>query len=494
MAKIPRIMPSGNTITAESPSAFQRETPFSGRALQTVGGAISETADMFQKAAMLAEKTKAQNDLDGKLNDINSRAEADTDTSDKRRQEYDNEIRKATEESAKLITIPQERSMFALESQSKSDITRNRVNNSFLRKKVAESKVNLDIYLDNKKNQFITAKSLPEKQMAMLERDTKINEMVGAGMLAQADATKLLDFHRKDWAKSQVQYDIETDPNLAKELLEEKQYPDIDEEDRVKLLGDAEETIAKRQAIAEKQARFTQEKIKSSASAELFEKTLTLKKIDEYVNAGMSPEDGNNLRKALLSTQSVDPLTASLNFDKFQKRFNDLNIKDDGRTNASFDDVATLKSDLLKAMAAGELEEADAKRLYREVSLSYNLKEDDFAVEEVKKQNGWFRNFTNSISFWADENAPKIAETKARLQREFLDRVSNGEDGPAVYEEVIQREKGKLSPRGVNYKVNDVINTQRGPVKVVGFDGDGEPLVEPVSKNAPKPNNPAGNK
>lgn len=245
MPRIPRIMPSGNTLTTEPQGAFQRTPSATGEIMQAVGSEISRYGDMFTQANNLAEKTRAQNDLNSKLTDIHSRAEADTDISDKRRKEYDQEILKATEESAKAITLPEERNIFSMEAKSKSDITRNRVNNSFLRKTVNDSKEHLDIYLNNKKDDFIKAQTVQEKDMAITERDAKISEMVKAGMLDPADATHLMEFQRKDWAKSQVEYDIATNPAMARDLLNEKQYPDITEEQRVDLLDKSNSAIRK---------------------------------------------------------------------------------------------------------------------------------------------------------------------------------------------------------------------------------------------------------
>jgi hypothetical protein len=255
MPKIPRIMPSGNTLTTEPQGAFQKTTSANGEIMQSVGKEISNYGDMFTQANNLSEKTKAQNDLNTKLNDIHSRAEADTDTSAERKSQYDKEIDSAREESSKFITLPQERELYSLEASSKAEITRNRVNNSFMRKADAQAKVDLDIYLDNKKNDFIKAESYQEKQMAIVERDSKISEMVRAGRLDPSSATALLDFQRKDWAKSQVEYDIGTNPELARDILSDKQYPDIAEEDRVKYLKDAERAVEQNKIKQEKQIK-----------------------------------------------------------------------------------------------------------------------------------------------------------------------------------------------------------------------------------------------
>lgn len=480
MPKLPRIMPSGNQLTTQQPNAMQRDIGFGAKAVQAIGNEISNYGDMFQKANMLAEKTKAQNSIDAKLDDIHSRAEQDPDISDKRRLEYDAEIKRATAESSAFITLPQERALFNLESGSRGNIVKNRVDRNFWKRNNDVHKQDMDAYLNKRKDDFIRAAGAPEKQMAVIEYDNKLAEMVNAGHISEADSRKLKEFRKKDWSKSQVNYDIMRNPEMAKELLETNAYSDVDEEDRVDMLKDANEIIEKNRIIGEKQVKVNQIKMKDEATGKLFDRTLTLNDIKDYVNAGMPASDGLALRTSLLAPIAVDPVKASVNFDKFQKRFNDFEISKKEKTGASFDDLINFRSDVLKAMSKGEIEESDGKRFYREVALAYNIKEDEHAIQEAKKENGWFRNFTNAITFWADENAPQVAETKARLQREFIDRVSNGEEGPDVYEDVINREKDRNHPKRKNFtKGQNVVRQGRTYVYLEDNDA-GEPTFRLV--------------
>lgn len=251
MPKIPRIAPTLNTLTSQPVNAFQRDPGAAGENISTIGRGMAEVGEMFKRANLVAEKTKAQNDLDARLNDIHDRASKDPDTSKEKMQQYDDEIKSSVSDASQLITIPEERSFFNLDAQSKGDIYKNKVGAIFFKKKVNQAKADADIFFSNKKNDFITTLNPAEKQTAMVERDTKIQEMVNAGFLDPDDATTLRFKQTKDWAKSQVEYDIATNPELAKDLLKGKHYPDIDEEDRVQLLSDANSAVNKQRRDAE---------------------------------------------------------------------------------------------------------------------------------------------------------------------------------------------------------------------------------------------------
>lgn len=253
MPTLPRINPTLNRMTTESPNAPQRKAGVFGEALSAMGDNAQSVGDMFKKANMVAEKTKAQNQLESSLNDIKTRAENDTDISEKRRLEYDSEINKAVGEASKNITIPEERGIFGSEAAGKTSIYKAHIGNSFMKKIVASGKADLDVYLQNKKNDFIQGKTFNEKHSAMLERDAKIKEMSDSGFLDPGEATKLRATQDEDWAKSQVLYDMENDPEMTAKLLAEdkdfkdgeKNYSHIPEEERVKLLKTAKGAIEK---------------------------------------------------------------------------------------------------------------------------------------------------------------------------------------------------------------------------------------------------------
>ncbi len=117
-----RISPSRRTITPGIPGRTIQDIGTASDIIKSVGQTASEIGENIARANNVAERTRAQNQFDSTLIDIQSRAEQDTDLSRERQISYDDEITKARSESARLISIPSEKSRFELESESKTEL------------------------------------------------------------------------------------------------------------------------------------------------------------------------------------------------------------------------------------------------------------------------------------------------------------------------------------------------------------------------------------
>lgn len=257
MAQIPRIMPRERTITGETPGRTIKPN-VTGDVISILGQTAQEVGNKIAIANASAERTRAQNARDSRLLELQNEADNDSDLSAARQKYYDGEIRKASSEAGKLISIPSERSSFQLESESKSQISKARIQGVFGKKIIAQGKADLDIYLSNKRDEFIRAQSAGEKQMAIIERDQKIREATRAGYIAPDDAALLTERMRREWAEGQVAYDIATAPQLAEQMLNAKKYPDISEEKRVEFLKDAKQAVNTNKKNVEDALKITQ--------------------------------------------------------------------------------------------------------------------------------------------------------------------------------------------------------------------------------------------
>lgn len=252
MVQIQRILPPERTITADT-GERQVSTPSAqGDIMRVYGQAMQGVGTMIRDTALVVEKTKAQNERDTRMAQIYQQAEQDQDISEERQRYYEEEISKIARDSSRHIKLPREKGLFELETKGASDIAKIRVGNSFIKKRANQGIVEAETYVNNKKNDFILAKTPSEKQKAIVERDIKIQELVKSGYIDPADATKQIEELNKNWAVSQVNYDIATNPEMAASLLEKKVYPNIDEEDRVKLLNISKDAILDKKRNIEK--------------------------------------------------------------------------------------------------------------------------------------------------------------------------------------------------------------------------------------------------
>lgn len=483
MAKIPRIQPSLRRTTSQSPNSFQRTIGASGQVTEIIGQTLQNAGEVLKKAALVAEKTKAQNERDKQLNDIQLRASNDPDVSEERRQFYDDEIDNAILDSSEAITIPEDRSLFELDSKAKSNILKSRVNGLFMRKTVEAGKASLDIYLTNKKDEFISADNSGAKQTAIIERDLKIQEMQDSGFLTPAEVIKIKDDQRKEWAQSQVEYDISTNPELAKDILDQKAYPGITESERIEFLSDAQSAIKKNKVLAERQQKQIREEKEDELSWKLFDGTLTTQELSDNRDI-ISGKYAKAMKKALLTPASLE--TKPKVFLELQDAFVNLEIDEEDETDSTLDKIGEFRISVVEAMDKKEINQSDGKRFLRQVSVAYKQQQEEESkvgigskINQVLKSQFFLT--WQAINSWADRNADSddVEQTKMRMQRKVTDDVIANKSPEEGLQKAIQEEKSKINP-GPKPEIGEIMTNFYGTkAKVVGFDPDtGSPLME----------------
>lgn len=394
MAKIPKIEPTGNQLTPNAPTQLLRTVPGSGPAMASAGAGFQAFGEKVKAAGLLAETTRAENHLNARLDEIKKQAGSDSDLSDDRRSYYDDQIDTAIGEAANNISINENRSMFELQSEGKAEISRNYVHGAFMKKIVDQGKADLDIYLQNKRDEFIQAPSPAEKELAMNERDAKISEMQAAGFLTAADATTLQDAQNREWGKAQVEYDIATNPGLAIQMLQEKAYDDVSEEDRADLLNKAK-------AAANKQLKDSQTKLKADLiknESELIQQVATgdlqLTSITDISAAvaqkKIRPEIGKAAIRALLKP-----------IDKYDQNENDeafVHLAEGVFAVSNDEDMRDVLGDILNGFNKDDLSQRNMTLLIQTATKM------GAPAADVKKRVELFRSNYHRVSDWAEQN------------------------------------------------------------------------------------------
>ena len=214
MARIPRTLPEARTITPQTPGRTISRSSATGEVVNLLGQAVEEAGAKLRDAQLLAEMTRAENQRDTTLTDIHTRASLETDISDKRQKEYDEEIRKATIDSAKHISIPASRAMYQMQSEGKANITRAKVTGAFTKKTIDQGKADLENFFVTKEKEFINA-GIGEKASIVSERNNKINAAVKAGYITREEAAVTINKLNKDWKKSALNQKISDNPEQA---------------------------------------------------------------------------------------------------------------------------------------------------------------------------------------------------------------------------------------------------------------------------------------
>lgn len=409
MARIPRIEPTGNQLTSSAPNQLLRVTPGAGPAMAAVGGGLEAFGEKIKRAGLLAETTKAENHLNSRLDEIKRQAGTETDLSEQRRAFYNDEIDSAIAEAADHISINEDRSIFELQSAGKADISRNYVEAAFMKKIVDNGKAELDIYLQNKRDEFIKAPSPAEKTLAISERDNKIREMQEAGFLTPADATTLRDNQNREWSKGLVEYDISTNPELAAQMLHENAYDDISEEDRADLLNKAKSAVTKQT----KDAKTLLEQNLVKNEADLIQKVATgettLNNITDIsaavANKQIRPEVGKAAIRALLKP-----------IDKYDMKENDeafVHLAEGVFGAKNPKDMNDVLRDILDGFNRDDLSQRNMTLLIQTANKVGS------GAAEVRKRVELFRSNYHRVADWADRNGVD----KAALIKSYTDGI-----------------------------------------------------------------------
>jgi hypothetical protein len=486
MVKRGRIEPTLNKMTSNTGNVMQRDPGASGQIMSALGEQLGSAAEMFKRVSVAEEKLRAENERDKLLKDIQTRAANDPDISEERLQVYADEIDNAISNTSQIIRSPEERSFFELASKSSGDISRARVAGGFMKKKIEAYKANSDIKITNLRDEYILADNPKAKQKAILDRNAFIDEMVQVGAITPGEAIEYKDTQDRQWGKAQVQYDIETNPEMAKELLEGKKYPNIAEEDRVELLNLSKDAITKKETESIRQTKQAQYNLENDLDRKLFEGSLTLNELDENKD-GVSGEYLLSRKKALLTP---DPMVSlkdqAVAFNELQEQLTALKIDEDNETESTIDEIMQFKNNVINAMGDGRIKSTKGEKFISMVSGAYQGKLDEGKGFNIGKalsaipfwsiRLGW-----KTINNWTEKNAESgdVEAAKMRMQEKVMDVVSEGKTVEEGLQAAMGEEKARLNKNPQNYQVGDVIkNTLGVQGKITGFADDGTPLIQ----------------
>lgn len=462
MPRINKIQPTHNTITTASPNAPIRDKGATSDILVHLGKTGEQIGEALHRASVLAEKTKAQNFLDSQLRDIQTRAANDNDLSTDNLQKYRDEIDQSVSDASEFIKTPFDRTDFELQSASKANISHSRIGSVFTQKKLEVGKAELDIFMDNKRNEYVSAVHPMEKEQALIERDTKINEAVDAGYLDPAQAKTMKHAEDKKWSIAQVDYDIDTDPYLAKKMLEQGAYKGLGESEKIKLKKQADAAIKARAIEMENDVmdRFIEEDITVDEILQLSAP------VDE---GGLGPKKAEQYARKLETKQNRDITELKRNFPNSKKYVKLVEKMIDDRS-----DSFEFKQFLVDVFADGVVDKEESKKLRELKNGLKDLKEN--------RKGDWFKNSANGLLFWARNKPDAVIEASLKSLIHGTEDLNNitQDQMEETTKGIIREQQGKINPNRNKYQVDQVIQTPSGSYKVVGFDDDGEPLVSRV--------------
>lgn len=455
MPKIPIIEPTGNRLTTDSPAVKLDPgvAATQGKMYQVLGAGTEEAAQTLQKATSLAERTKAENHLETKLADIESRAAQDPDYSQQTHKKYQDEISAAKSEAASNITIPAERNLFTM--SSRSDIAKIKVNSLFAQKTKDAAKGELETFMSLQKDKYIKTNIMGEKQTAILEKDHKIDESVKAGFISREDAAKLKIKTNEDWNQAHLSYDVNTNPEFALDELKKGEAGFY--------RGVAPDFRAKEMEKAQKRLDYLKKRRQSETADNLMvasiTKTLTPQMVEEAkLNGSISDKTFNALSKKI-TTFNIGP-TEKRNGPAYMELVNKLvnpaTKPEDARTA------------LLEAQAEGKISEEDFKKLYQmhlipagsgfeslkdamgvgptKMDFDQVVAKDTERKQAIVDRNDWFRSVGDFIQSFTGRNQAAAADITNKVYDKVQAENVKPEDMHGVASKILSQEILKAHP------------------------------------------------
>jgi hypothetical protein len=186
--------------------------------------------------------------------------------------------------------------------------------------------------------------------------------------------------------------------------------------------------------------------LRKDITKQLIESELGMKKIN--------PEFAKSMIEDIESLKRIDAKSNSSTFNKMVDIILAENKPKDVRI------------ELLKENAKGEITDDELRLLY---VFNENITKD--TEEKALPKKG----FLQAISFWSDEYADDRVEVKAKMYKNYIQRITSGEAPEiAVKNTILAFKKMTI------YEIGQILSTPRGQVKVIGYDADGEPIIELV--------------
>jgi len=496
MARIPRIEPGERQLTTE---AATRKTDVQAAgaeagALATLGGVAEDVANQLTQAQDLAERTRAENQRQQRVNDLESQAQTDTDFSEERRQFYVSEMEKARTESSKEISLPGSKARYQNESKTKNQISQIRIDNVFRTKQRDNARAEYTRFLENKRDEYIEASSPAMMAMAVKERDSYLTELVKIGAIDRDQAETQRQSEHIKWQKQRAINRLKQDPDevLADLALgEEGPYDALSPEIRKSLETSAEQQKEKNEQ--DRQKALKRQQVSNSN--------------DLYAKYGASLQPGGEVLtlQEVLDAFEVDPETGERGLT--QTDFTQL-------MNIVTAEPTKVKPTPEQARDFIETESNLFNSLYDENS---ELIDDNFAGVEIYRkhlasmhESGVITDeqYFTKLDFTTPEHLEFLSGPRSNIWKEVKDRViahMNVLDpfrGMRLYGEMLSTLMGKAKDTSVSdgqlveaaekliaqsikrenanrsiYKKGDKISLPSGTYEVIGFYPDGEPEV-----------------
>lgn len=398
-------------------------------------------------------------------------AESDTENLDPAK--YYEEIDKIGPEASKNISDQIEREKFSFDFGKQALAAKAKIRDMFRTREIDSLKGTIAYQgqqiLDNPPDDL----SDPLHNTTILQYRQQFDKAVEIGLYNRNEANFEFGKFLKDLTKGGLSKDIILNPEFAKTELQkgnEGIYNNLTSIERVDFIKSADARIEKLAKQEEEATAIAIDKnesniivMKNNKDPNLNENFLRKQRED----GNISPKFEEAMIRAIRSPKTVNAKTKNSKFIDMAYDIINTNVKDEkGKVIVTPQEN---KISIINMNATGDLSDEDA--------IILNTFNDIISDKDIDKVLPKQRHLFGLLQWGVDANLrPGI---RARAFKSYMQKINNN-ISPEVAVMEVKQEIQRINPKRSMYDLNEIINTPRGPVKVIGFDDDGEPIIQKI--------------
>ena len=432
----------GNTpeLNLASVKSSERAQEGLSQAIANVGKNFAEVEEARGKIRDFRQTNEADAYAFEKLNEIKALADEDIDFDPTR---YEEEINKVGQEASKTISNQIAKDKFMADFQRQATTTFWGIKNLFRTRELEAAKASIEYKRQQLVNNY-PGMSHAEQLVTVANFKKSLMEGVKSGIYNQGTANQIDMNLQKDLQESVVNTHIISNPETTKAELEKGKdgsYPGISEEFRAEAITKADAYDKKYKAEAEAKQKELIDTNENDIVTRMIDPSKSMPTEGEIVTMlnSNNPEEKISPRFAKAAIENIRSAKKTKEDKKRNPAFNKMA---DFITNAE-NKPEDLREELLRQNALGLLNQEEFNILY---TFSSQTSGKNIDAENPKKS------FLQTITIWSDENAGmKTSEAKARMYKDYMMRVNNGEEPALAIDAVLKKEVSILHPQIASY-------------------------------------------
>jgi len=382
----------------------------SGAPIREVAEVLDTANKKFKQLEDLTQVTGAHTEIIRKLDTIQAEARKDSDIYNPNK--YQDTIDQAISEHVNTITDPELKIKAASQFQSAGYSAWNNINSDFRRRQIENSQNKLFDWMGTAQNQYSQTSDPVMKQDLLTQADAIIDGHVESGVLSAEQARAMKKDKTTNWAKAEVMFDAQTNPDFALKKINEGQYPAIDnvveKDNLIQTITNMKERRIKESQESLKLSRIENESnvVKGLAEGKLL--NASLEQINQMdVNGEISFKFAQSWRALVTSPKAVDQNMLDDDEKLFYKHVADiLGSPDKEKVNAKITEV-------MDDSANGRLSRENLTLL-----LKASLEQGRGSSEKSTKTKGVLESFSSWVgsSLRGDKKKPAIEGGRAIIE------------------------------------------------------------------------------